>query len=353
MRHRILQPLRGITLVAALVLSVIATFGSNTQAQAATRHFVGLGVTRDGQGYGLISDAGEVYAFGTVAYRGNPAGFTGGIAGISVTADGQGYAAISGTGQVYAYGTVRYWGNPAGFTTKIVGISVTADGQGYAAISDTGQVYAYGTVQYRGNPAGFTGGIAGISVTADGQGYAAISGTGQVYAYGTVQYRGNGDPGDPDDLRTRIRNQAYAELARAFKEVNGNNCNPYSYYMGRGSVSCPPQQRSEEWCSDFASYVWKQAGGNVDGINGLADSFRTWAINRGTWKPGWSNNPQAGDAIVYGGAGHVGIVVDVDTTEHIRVIWGNVSNAVGGPWINPRTDVRNGGSVRGYAPPGS
>ncbi|HEU0131067.1 MAG TPA: DUF2690 domain-containing protein, partial [Mycobacteriales bacterium] len=146
--------------------------------------------------YVAISSAGQVYAFGSVVYRGNPVGFGGTISSISTTPNGQGYAAISTAGQVYAFNVV-YRGNPSGFSGSMKSISVTANGQGYLAMSSAGQMYAFNVV-YRGNPTGFTGSMVGVGVTADGQGYGAASSYGQVYALGTVVYRGNGDPGSPD-----------------------------------------------------------------------------------------------------------------------------------------------------------
>ena len=104
--------LRAIAVVAVmLLLPAVAALAGSSNAKAAVRNFVDIGVTRDGQGYALISDAGEVYAYGSVQHRGNPNNFTGSIVGISVTADGQGYAAISSAGQVYAYGSVQHRGN--------------------------------------------------------------------------------------------------------------------------------------------------------------------------------------------------------------------------------------------------
>jgi hypothetical protein len=186
---RLRLPRRRVARTAA-ALAVVAGILSTGSATAATRTFTDIAVTRDGQGYVAVAESGEVYAFGTAQYRGNPVGFTGKIVGISVTGDGLGYVAISSAGQVYAYGTAVYRGNPTGFTGSIVDVSVTADGLGYVAISSRGQVYAYGNAVYRGNPAGFTGDIASVSVTPDGQGYAAISTGGQVYAY-NMPYRGN------------------------------------------------------------------------------------------------------------------------------------------------------------------
>ena len=178
------------TLLLALLATTVMTGITTGTAAAATPGYRSITVTGDGQGYAAINGLGQVYAFGSVRYHGNPTGFTGDMVGISATRDGSGYAAVSTAGQVYAYGSVQHRGNPTGHS-GIVGIAVTADGQGYIAISGSGQVYAYGTVAHRGNPSGFTGGIVAVSVTADGQGYAAISGSGQVYAYGTAQHRGN------------------------------------------------------------------------------------------------------------------------------------------------------------------
>ncbi len=115
--------------------------------------------------------------------------------GFDVTADGQGYLMMSSAGEFYAYGTARAWPNPTGFSGSMTSVAITADGQGALAMSSAGQFYAYGTVPPRSNPTGFTGGMVAVALTRDGQGMASLSGSGQVYAYGTVVWRGNGDPG--------------------------------------------------------------------------------------------------------------------------------------------------------------
>ena len=209
--RRAVQVMATLAVVGGVIPAVTAT-----PAAAATRVYSDIGVTRDGRGYALVTEAGEVYAYGTVQYRGNPRGFTDRIVGISVTADGLGYVAISSIGQVYAYGTAVYRGNPTGFTGSIVDVSLTADGLGYVAISSAGQVYAYGTAVYRGNPAGFTGTISSVSVTPDGQGYVAISTAGQVYAFNVV-YRGNptGFTGTMKSIAVTNGGQGYVAMSTA------------------------------------------------------------------------------------------------------------------------------------------
>ncbi len=106
------------------------------------------------------------------------------------------------------------------------------------------------------------------------------------------------------------------------------NCNPYSGYFGRGSTwACPKGMGAEEWCSDFANWVWARSGAQVAGITGYSYTFVTAGMRLGTFKPGATNNPKPGDAVVWGvaatGVGnHVGLVVAVKGNL-IDVVAGN------------------------------
>lgn len=99
-------------------------------------------------------------------------------------------------------------------------------------------------------------------------------------------------------------------------------CNKFSAYWGAGRSICPSGERSEEWCADFAAWVWHGAGlsfsfGFRPGeINGAAVSFYEWAVANGEWHPavsGYVASP--GDVAVYGlslegnpSAAHVAVV---------------------------------------------
>lgn len=120
----------------------------------------------------------------------------------------------------------------------------------------------------------------------------------------------------------------------------GSNCNIYTAYWGRGStVGCAPGTSAEEWCSDFAQWVWAAAGVNTTGINGWAFTFVDWGQDHtGAWQPGATNDPEPGDAVVWGDvasgyAVHVGIVVGV-SQGMIDVVSGN-----SGPLIDAAGDV--------------
>jgi hypothetical protein len=146
------------------------------------------------------------------------------------------------------------------------------------------------------------------------------------------------------------------------------NCNAFSYFWGRGSVAgCAPGSRTEEWCSDFAEWAWAIAGVNTSGINGWSFSFVNWAERiPGAWKPGPTNDPQPGDAVIWGDLDsqygqHVGIVVG-SADGLIDVVSGNsgpvdaLGNVVAvweSGWFDPATSSTGGYPILGYAAPDS
>jgi hypothetical protein len=99
-------------------------------------------------------------------------------------------------------------------------------------------------------------------------------------------------------------------------------CNKYSAYWVSGSADCGNSNRNEEWCADFAAWVWQSAGAEVvyqfinGDINSSSASFYEWGVANGTWHPASSGYvPEPGDVAVYGlnestlVAQHVAIVV--------------------------------------------
>jgi hypothetical protein len=99
-------------------------------------------------------------------------------------------------------------------------------------------------------------------------------------------------------------------------------CNKYSAYWVSGAASCGNSNRAEEWCADFAAWVWQSAGADVvyqfinGDLNSSSASFYEWGVAQGTWHPiGSGYVPEPGDVAVYGldasqlVAQHVAIVV--------------------------------------------
>jgi len=121
-------------------------------------------------------------------------------------------------------------------------------------------------------------------------------------------------------------------------------CNRFSAFWGVGAGGCPVGERSEEWCADFAAWVWREAGARFSygfgpsEIDGAAASFYTWAVAHHRWHPASSGYvAQAGDVAVYG------LDLATMTAEHVAVVTSDPSGQRG-------PDVVNGdGSRTGFS----
>ncbi len=98
-------------------------------------------------------------------------------------------------------------------------------------------------------------------------------------------------------------------------------CNKFSAYWYAGVDDCGNDNLNEEWCADFAAWVWKQAGAEVDYqlapgyLNGNSASFYVWGVDHGTWHPvGSGYTPQPGDVAVYG------LDTSAVTAVHVAVV---------------------------------
>ena len=89
----------------------------------------------------------------------------------------------------------------------------------------------------------------------------------------------------------------------------GFDCNPFTtlVHVGASSSGCGTDPRyhvlneNEEWCSDFAKYVWEQGGVTADlgTLNPQSASFYRWALDQGQHPAFDSGTPHVGDAVVF------------------------------------------------------
>jgi cell wall-associated NlpC family hydrolase len=118
----------------------------------------------------------------------------------------------------------------------------------------------------------------------------------------------------------------------------------------------------EEWCSLFASWVWKRAGVPLPGSTatyGYSGSLYTWAKEHGGRVLPPTARPAPGDLVFFGGGPtesvHVAIVQSVYKDGRITTIDGNDDhNEVGiaGPFL-PSEAVVQGQHIYGFAQPPS
>jgi hypothetical protein len=122
-------------------------------------------------------------------------------------------------------------------------------------------------------------------------------------------------------------------------------CNKFSAYWHVGRDTCGNANRSEQWCADFAAWVWKTAGAPVTyelkpgDINSASASIYLWGVAHGTWHPvGTGYVPEPGDIAVYG------LNTDTLVAIHVAVVTGFETGSRGPDVVNGDGD-RTGFSV--------
>jgi hypothetical protein len=145
-------------------------------------------------------------------------------------------------------------------------------------------------------------------------------------------------------LRARIVSIAQGQIGYTTDPSN-TYCNKFSAYWNAGVDDCGGNGNlDEEWCADFAAWVWKEAGAAVayqlapGYLNGDSASFYVWGTDHGTWHPAGSGYvPQPGDVAVYG------LDTSAVTAVHVAVVVGTNGD-------NDAPDVVNGdGDRTGYS----
>jgi CHAP domain len=144
-------------------------------------------------------------------------------------------------------------------------------------------------------------------------------------------------------LRARIVAVAQGQVGYRTDPAS-SYCNKFSAYWNAGVDDCGNDNLDEEWCADFAAWVWKQAGAEVayaltpGYLNGASASFYVWGVDHGTWHPVGSHyTPQPGDVAVYG------LDTSAVTAVHVAVVTGDSGN-------DAAPDVVNGdGDRTGYS----
>jgi hypothetical protein len=135
-------------------------------------------------------------------------------------------------------------------------------------------------------------------------------------------------------LRGRI--VAIAESQVGYQtDPPGTYCNKFSAYWVSGTNDCGNGNLDEQWCADFAAWVWQKAGAPVvyqyinGDLNSSSASFYEWGEARGTWHAtGTGYAPQPGDVAIYG--------LDAGTlvAQHVAIVIGASAGDKGPDTIN-------------------
>jgi hypothetical protein len=163
--------------------------------------------------------------------------------------------------------------------------------------------------------------------------------------------------GDPT-LRNKVASVANTEFSNSdghkYEKPLGGNCNYFTAALGLGSTMgdnnkpCATGYRSEEWCADFAKWVYKHSGASVTNLTYAAYSAKNYATYQ-TVASG--RRPQVGDLAVWASISHVGIVVAVDSTGRPTVVSGNSYNPNDGLDTAIHKNSYTVGTFQGFAAP--
>jgi len=146
--------------------------------------------------------------------------------------------------------------------------------------------------------------------------------------------------------RARIVDVAYNQWSDPSHnhEIGGYNCNFFTSYFVSGSAGCTNGWRTQEWCADFARFVWGRAGVAYTGqLTPAAYSFYAYGVNHGTWHGGNLSGIQPGDVIVYA-LGYYG----PGTARHVAIYVGNSLVISGNAGPNTNEVYRQLTSSLGY-----
>lgn len=159
-----------------------------------------------------------------------------------------------------------------------------------------------------------------------------------IVAVGLASGPGEALPPPPSTpLRAHIVTIAESQLGYSADPAH-SYCNKYSAYWGAGS-RCAGGLRSEEWCADFAAWVWRKAGALFTysyapgAIDASAASFYRWAVDHGTWHPASTGYvPEPGDVAVYGLT--TTPTSGTATAAHVAVVTGDTKGRLGPDVVN-------------------
>ena len=161
-------------------------YGSAVDHVSPADPVVDAAATPSGNGYWVVTAAGEVLAFGDAGDLGDAPAAATMIVAIVPSESGDGYWLAASDGGVFAFGDAAFAGSAGAIdlNQSIVGMAADPDGSGYWLLGSDGGVFSYGAAF-----AGSTGDITlvepvvDIAADLDGSGYWLVASDGGVFSF--------------------------------------------------------------------------------------------------------------------------------------------------------------------------
>ena len=169
---------------------------ANTVADGQQKWF-GIAATRDGGGYWVVSDGGDVQSFGDAVSYGDMSStvLNQSMVGMAPTPDGRGYWLDAADGGIFTFGDAGFWGSTGSLRLNepVVGMAPTHDGGGYWMVASDGGIFAFGDAPFEGSMGAhhLNKPVVGMAPTHDGGGYWMVASDGGIFAFGDARFEGS------------------------------------------------------------------------------------------------------------------------------------------------------------------
>jgi hypothetical protein len=148
-------------------------------------------------GYFMAASDGGVFDYGAAQFYGSAGGqkLNAKIVGMAATRSGNGYWMVAADGGIFAYGDALFFGSMGGqhLNKPIVGMTPTPTGKGYWLVASDGGIFAYGDALFFGSMGGqpLNKPVVGMAATPTGKGYWLVASDGGIFAYGDAVFDGS------------------------------------------------------------------------------------------------------------------------------------------------------------------
>ena len=175
----------------------------------------------------------------------------------------------------------------------------------------------------------------------------------------------------PGCRRSRRGSSRSPRVSSGYRTDPSNTyCNRFSAYWQVGADDCGNSNRDEQWCADFAAWVWRKAGVpfvygfGPDDINAAAVSFYRWGVAHHAWHPSVpatspkvATSPSTGSTSRRPPPQHVAVVVSYSPGARGPDVVNGDGDRTGFSVVETGTDQYkadlsgNGGQLAGYVSP--
>ena len=157
---------------------------------------ISMAPTSDGNGYGILTSFGKLFAYGDFPNDGDESSavLAQPMVGIAAHPAG-GYYFAAADGGIFSFGDAPFFGSMGAhpLNLPIVGMAATPSGKGYWLVASDGGIFSFGDAPFFGSmgaqPLNLP--IVGMAATPSGKGYWLVASDGGIFSFGDAPFFGS------------------------------------------------------------------------------------------------------------------------------------------------------------------